>query len=152
LWEVPPATLIIPPDNLASKYGFTSGLRERIAKRVPMPYPSIYERSSGKIAGLDYTLLIDAGLTGAEMSAVLKYNLDLHTAGNRSPLVFIAHSHLYAYSSAESNPDTATSAIRDERWKGLTDFITYALSKPDTRIVATKDILTWVKSATANTK
>lgn len=150
LWEIPPATLIIPPDNVASKYGFTAGLRDRVAKRVPMPYPSIYEPSSGKIAGLDYTLLIDAGLSGAEMSAVLKYNLDLHTSGNRSPLVFIAHSHLYAYSSAESNPDSPTAAIRDERWKGLTDFILYALSKPDTRIVAAKDILAWVKSASAN--
>jgi peptidoglycan/xylan/chitin deacetylase (PgdA/CDA1 family) len=147
LWEVPPATLIIPPDNLATKYGFTAGLRERIEKRIPMPYPSIYEPASGKIAGLDYTLLIDAGMTGAEMSAVLKYNLDLHTAGNRSPLVFIAHSHLYVYSSPESNPDSPTAAIRNERWHGLTDFLTYALSKPDTRIVATKDILDWVKRA-----
>jgi peptidoglycan/xylan/chitin deacetylase (PgdA/CDA1 family) len=147
LWEIPPTTLIVPPDNLAAKYGFTSGLRERIAKRMPLPYPSIFEPSSGKIAGLDYTLLIDAGLTGAEMSAALKYNLDLHTAGNRSPLVFIAHPHLYAYSSPESNPDTPSAAARDERWKGLTDFIEYALSKPDTRIVATKDILAWIKSA-----
>ncbi len=145
LWEIPPTTLIVPPDNFASKYGFTAGLRDRIAKRTPMPYPSIYEPSSGKIAGLDYTLLIDAGLTGAEMSAVLKYNLDLHTEGNRAPFVFIAHSHLYAYSSAESNPDTPTEAARDERWKGLTDFITYALSKPETRIVTTKDILAWVQ-------
>lgn len=149
LWEISPTTLIVPPDHLASKYGFTAGLRERIAKRIPMPYPSIYEPSSGKIAGLDYTLLIDAGLTGAEMSAVLKYNLDLHTEGNRSPLVFIGHSHLYAFSSAESNPDTPTAAVRDERWKGLTDFITYALSKPETRIVSTKDIQAWVQSATA---
>ncbi|MCI0618749.1 hypothetical protein L0244_37710, partial [bacterium] len=62
-----------------------------------------------------------------------------------SPLVFIAHSHLYAYSSAESNPDTPTAAARDERWKGITDFITYALSKRETRIVTTKDILAWVK-------
>ncbi len=112
-----------------------------------MPYPSLYEASTGKIAGLDYTLLIDAGLTGAEMSAVLKYNLDLHLQGNRSPLVFVAHSHLYSFSSAEQNPDTPTAADRDARWKGLTDFIQYALSKPEVRIVAARDILQWIQEA-----
>jgi len=80
------------------------------------------------------------------MAAVLKYNLDLHIAGNHSPLVFIGHSHLYAYSSKDANPDTPTAADRDARWKGLTDFIQYALSKPETRIVRAKDILTWVVS------
>ena len=147
LWEIPPATLIVPPDNLASQYGFTPGLRARIAKRSPLPYPSIYEASSGKIAGLDYTLLMDAGLTGSEMSAVLKYNLDLHIAGNRSPLVFIAHSHLYTYSTPEDNPDTPSAADRDARWKGLTDFIEYALKKPEVRIVSAKDVLAWVEKA-----
>jgi hypothetical protein len=141
LWELPPTTLIIPPDTVASKYSFTPGLRDRVAKRHPMPYPSIYEPATGKIAGLDYTLLIDAGLSGAEMSTVLKYNLDLHLAGNRSPLIFIGHSHLYTSSSPESNPDTPTPAVRDERWKGITDFIDYALTKPETRIVAARDIL-----------
>lgn len=148
LWEVPPTTLIIPPDSMATQYGFAPGLRARIAKKSPLPYPSLYEASTGKIAGLDYTLLMDAGLTGAEMGAVLKYNLDLHIAGNRSPLVFIAHSHLYTYSNPEDNPDTPTAADRDARWKGLTDFITYALSKPETRIVSAKDMLSWVQKAT----
>lgn len=145
LWEIPPTALIIPPDSAASQYGFAPGLRGRVAKRAPLPYPSVYEASTGKIAGLDYTLLMDAGLTGAEMSAVLKYNLDLHIAGNHSPLVFIAHSHLYTYSNPVDNPDTPTAADRDARWKGLTDFITYALSKPETRIVAARDMLGWVR-------
>ena len=147
LWEVPPTSLIVPPDSLAKQYGFSAGLRERVTKRMPLPYPSFYEPSTGKIAGLDYTLLIDAGMTGAEMSAVLKYNLDLHIAGNHAPLVFIGHSHLYAYSSPADNPDTPTAADRDARWKGLTDFILYALSKPETRIVRARDILAWVQRA-----
>jgi peptidoglycan/xylan/chitin deacetylase (PgdA/CDA1 family) len=147
LWEIPPTALVVPPDTLSSHYRFTPGLRARIAKRGPLPYPSVYERSTGKIAGLDYTLLMDAGLTGAEMSAVLKYNLDLHIAGNRSPLVFIAHSHLYTYSTPEDNPDTPTAAERDARWKGLTDFILYALAKPEVRIVSAKDLLEWIQIA-----
>jgi peptidoglycan/xylan/chitin deacetylase (PgdA/CDA1 family) len=152
LWELPPTTLIIPPDSVASRYGFTPGLRTKIAQKGTLPYPSIYEASTGKIAGLDYTLLMDAGLNGAEMSAVLKYNLDLHLAGNRSPLVFVGHSHLYAFSSGEDNPDTPTAADRDARWKGLTEFINYALTKPEVRIVAAKDILAWVQHHSVTSK
>jgi hypothetical protein len=147
VWELPPTTLIIPPDSVATQYGFKPGMRNRIAKKGSMPYPSVYEPSSGKIAGLDYTLLMDAGLTGAEMSAVLKYNLDLHISGNRSPIIFVAHSHLYTSSTPESNPDTPSAAERDARWKGLRDFINYALTKPETRIVAAKDVLAWVQKA-----
>ena len=130
---------------MAGKYGFAAGLRAKVAARAPLPYPGLYEAATGKIVGLDYTLLIDAGLSGGEMAAVLKYNLDLHIAGNRSPLVFIAHSHLYAFSSPDDNPDTPSAAVRDARWKGLTDFITYALSRPEVRIVAVRDILAWVQ-------
>lgn len=147
LWEIPPTTLIVPPDDLASRYGFKPGLRDRISKKGELPFPSIYEASSGKIAGLDYTLLMDAGLSGDEMAAVLKYNLDLHISGNRAPLVFVAHSHLYMYSTPEDNPDTPTAADRDARWKGLTDFITYALSKPETRMVSSREILQWMQKA-----
>ena len=150
LWEIPPTTLVVPPDALSSKYGFIPGLRARIAKKAPLPYPSIYEASTGKIAGLDYTLLIDAGLSGAEMSAVLKYNLDLHIAGNRSPFVFIAHSHLYTYSTPEDNPGTPTAADRDERWKGMTEFIQYALKKPEVRIVSVKELLAWIRKSRAH--
>jgi len=151
LWEISPTTLVIPPDTMASKYGFAPGLRDRISKRGTLPYPSLYEGSTGKIAGLDYTLLMDAGLSGPEMSAVLKYNLDLHISGNRSPLVFIAHSHLYAFSSAEDNPDTPTAADRDARWRGLTDFINYALANPSVRIVSPDKMLLWIqKAALAN--
>jgi peptidoglycan/xylan/chitin deacetylase (PgdA/CDA1 family) len=135
LWEVPPTTLIIPPQ-----------LRDKIAKKGTLPYPSVYEASTGKIAGLDYTLLMDAGLNGAEMSAVLKHNLNLHLQGNRSPLIFVAHSHLYTYSTPTDNPDTPTAAIRDERWEGLTDFVQYALTKPEVRIVAVKDLIEWMES------
>ena len=149
LWEFPPTTLIVPPDDVASRYGFSAGMRERIAKKGPLPYPSIYEASTGKITGLDYTLLMDAGLTGAEMGAVLKYNLDLHINGNRAPLIFVAHSHLYTSSTPEENPDTPTADVRDERWKGLTDFITYALSKPETRMVRVRDIHQWITKASS---
>ena len=145
LWELPPTTLILPPDSVAAQYHFTPGLRARVAARGALNYPSLHEPATGKIAGLDYTLLIDAGITGDEMAAVLEYNLDLHLSGNRSPLIFIGHSHLYTYSTEDDNPDTPSAEIRDERWRGLQRFMTYALAKPEVRLVAAKDVLAWVQ-------
>ncbi|MGZ5861743.1 MAG: hypothetical protein ACXWKB_00450, partial [Methyloceanibacter sp.] len=51
LFELPVTTLIVPADTLGSRYHFNSGLRERIAARAPLSYPSLYEASSGKITG-----------------------------------------------------------------------------------------------------
>ncbi|MGH6742868.1 MAG: hypothetical protein ACREDY_28205, partial [Bradyrhizobium sp.] len=147
LWDVPVTTLIVPPDSAASTYHFDAGLRERIAARAPFPYPSLYDASTGKITGLDYTLLIDAGLTGDEMRATLEYNLDLHLSGNRSPLVFVAHAHLYAFSTPDDNADTPSDAVRQARWKGLMQFIAFALAKPDVRIVGSGSLVTWMQGA-----
>jgi peptidoglycan/xylan/chitin deacetylase (PgdA/CDA1 family) len=149
LWEIPVTTLVVPPDEAAATYAFTAGLRRRISAHGTLPYPSLYEPKTGKITGLDYTLLMDAKITGAEMSAILKYNLDLHIAGNRAPLMFVGHSHLYAFSSAADNPDTPTREIRDERWNGLQDFINYALAKPEVRLVAAKDVVSWMARTSA---
>jgi Polysaccharide deacetylase len=146
LWELPITTLIVPADSAAGKYHFRTGLRERIAAHAPFPYPSIYDAAAGKITGLDYTLLIDAGVTGDEMRAILEYNLDLHLSGNHSPLNFVAHAHLYALSNPDDNPDTLTNADRQARWNGLTDFIAYALTKPDVRVVADEDVLAWMRA------
>jgi hypothetical protein len=147
LWELPITTLIIPPDAVASKYHFKTGLRDRIKLHAASLF--FYEPSSGKITGVDYTLLIEAGVTGDEMRAILEYNLDLHLSGNHSPLVFVAHSHLYAFSTPEDDPDTPSDAERKARWKGLTEFIAYALTKPEVRVVAGKDIIEWMRAATA---
>jgi peptidoglycan/xylan/chitin deacetylase (PgdA/CDA1 family) len=149
LWEIPVTTLVVPPDEVADQYSFKPGLRRRISALGALPYPSLYEPTTGKITGLDYTLLIDAKITRAEMGAILKYNLDLHLAGNRAPLVFVGHSHLYAFSSVADNPDTPTQEIRDQRWKGLQDFINYALAKPEVRLVAAKDVPSWIARTSA---
>lgn len=121
----------MPADTLGSRYHFDAGLRERIAARPPLPYPSLYESSSGKITGLDYTLLIDAGVTEDEMRAI--FGVQSRPASLREPLPagFVAHAHLYAF----SNPDTPTDADRKARWKGLSEFIAYALTKPEVRVV-----------------
>jgi hypothetical protein len=149
LWELPATTLVMPPDSVAGQYGFTAGLKSRVDAKYPMPYPSLYDKSTGRLAGLDYTLLIDAKVTAPEMEAILKYNLDLHLSGNRSPFIFIGHSFMYSYEGSANSENTPSVAVRDARWKALTNFVTYALSKPEVRIRAVKDILGWVRSAAA---
>ncbi len=161
LWEMPPTTLIIPDDSQATTYNFKPGLRSRfpqfstgdvVAPGVPgLAYPDIYDPTSAKIAGLDYSLLNDAQILPDEMRAILEYNLDLHLKGNRSPFIFIAHGFNYSYEPQPGSkpPDfnTPSQAIRDDRQKALLAFATYALAKPEVRIVNVKDILAWVKRA-----
>src|ERR1019366_7402621 len=145
LWELPPTTLVVPPDSAAVQYGFEPGLRTRIAAALGPRSESMHEPDIGKTLGVDYTLLIADKVTGDEMRATLEYNLDLHIHGNRAPLVFVAHSHLYAYSSPDDNPATPSDSVRQARWKGLTDFLNYALSKPEVRLVSARDVLSWIR-------
>jgi hypothetical protein len=160
LWEMPPATLIIPDDSQATQYNFMPGLRTRIpafaaGPSISLPsmgmtgmaglaYPDIYEMSSSKIAGLDYSLLNDAQIQPDEMRAILEYNLDLHLKGNRAPFIFIAHSFNYSNEGA-SDSNTPSLGIRDARQQALLAFVKYALAKPEVRIVNVKDILAWVR-------
>jgi hypothetical protein len=151
---MPPTTMIIPDDSQATTYKFTPGLRTRfppfstgdaINQTTPgLAYPDIYDSTSAKIAGLDYSMLNDAQITPDEMRAILEYNLDLHIKGNRSPFIFIAHGFNYSFK-GNGDPNTLTATIRDDRQKALLAFVTHALAKPEVRIVNVKDILAWVK-------
>jgi MYXO-CTERM domain-containing protein len=138
LMEVPVSTVFVP---------------DAIKAKVPatMPYPSIWEPATGKLGGLDYTILADAKLSPDDMLAILKNTLDQHLAGNRSPFVFCAHTFMYSYSNPSSNPDTPSAAVRDARWKALMAFINYALSKPEVRMRPVKDIVAWMQKPVALT-
>jgi peptidoglycan/xylan/chitin deacetylase (PgdA/CDA1 family) len=139
LWELTPSALFIPPDELAAQYGFDPGLRQRVP--TDMPAPSFYEPTTGRIAPLDVTLFVDAGLAPTEVLATLKYTLDLRLSGNRAPFVFIGHTHVYAssYGAAPKAPDSGA------RQHAIEDFIHYALTKPSVRMRPVADILTWMR-------
>jgi hypothetical protein len=141
-WELPLPALIVPSDDLVAQYGITPGLRDRIPPAMPLP--SFYEKSTGKIAGLDVTLFVDAGLTASEVLGVLEYNLDLHLQGDRSPLVFVAHSHVYA-----DNYTAAANALQvSDRQNAIASFIDYALSKPEVRMRPLRDLVSWLSAPT----
>jgi hypothetical protein len=144
IMEVPVSTVFVPPDSAAVEYKFKPGLRAQVPAK--MPYPSIWEPATGKLGGLDYTILVDAMITPDEMLAILKYTLDQHLKGNRSPFIFCAHTFMYSFSSKDDNPDTPDQATRDARWKALSAFIEYAHSKAEVRMRPVKDVVAWMQN------
>lgn len=130
LWEMPVYLLQVPDDKKADIYGFNKGLREQIAKEKPY-----VKESNWKITGFDWNLwYTDDGkpfLKPEDVLGILKYNLDLHFEGNRTPFMFGSHIDLY------NTP---------ERRKALEDFILYALEKDNTKVSTVKDILKWIQN------
>lgn len=141
-WELPLPALIVPSDDIAPQYGITPGLRDRVPPSMPLP--SFYEKSTGKIADLDITLFVDAGMTATEVLGILKYNLDLHLKGNRSPFIVVAHSHVYA-----DNYTAAANALSvADRQNAISAFVDYALSKPEVRMRPLHDLVGWLSAPT----
>jgi peptidoglycan/xylan/chitin deacetylase (PgdA/CDA1 family) len=136
LWEVPVSTLFAPPDRAG-----------RLAEA--MPYPSLTDGQRGKIAGLDYALLIHNQLPPADMTALLKHTLELRLQSNRAPLVFAAHTFMYAYGSPGNDDNTSSLAVRDRRWLALVDFLEYALARPEVRLCCVRDVVAWMESPVA---
>ncbi len=64
--------------------------------------------------------------------------------GNRAPMVFGAHTPVYSV-----NDEVATNATMEDRRAALADFINYALTKPDVRIVSMKELLDWLRNPVA---
>jgi peptidoglycan/xylan/chitin deacetylase (PgdA/CDA1 family) len=140
LWELPVYAVIVPPDDVADEYGFSPGLRDRIKMRM-----SWFDTTSAKITGFDYNLLSTAGggggMTGDEYAATLKYNLDLRLKGNRAPMLFGAHTDYYVDAWTGSNVSTGP-----ERRAAIEEFLDYATSKPQVRVVSHKTVLDWMRN------
>jgi len=136
LWELPVHPVIVPPDEVAADYGIPPGLRARIHADVDW-----FDEGSGKVTGFDYNLWVLFNLSKAEVLATLKYTLDLRLEGNRAPLMFGAHTDTYSDKYQAGLNSTVV-----ERQEALEEFIEYALSKPEVRVVPMDDILEWMKA------
>jgi hypothetical protein len=144
IWEMPVAVVFVPDDSLAAQYGFTAGLRQRTANALAGEgNPNFFEQSTGKMVGMDISMLLDGKMTRAEALATLKYTLDLHLAGNRAPMIFVAHTHVYASAWDANAPGVQNTA---DRRSIIQDFVTYALSKPVVRMRPVADVLAWMKN------
>ena len=136
LWELAAHPVIVPPDSECAKYGVPTGLRDKMHALA-----SWFSVESGKITGLDYNLFVQFKMTKAEFLATMKYTLDLRLEGNRAPMTFGAHSDVFS-----SKYTAAPNATVDERQQAIEEFIDYALSKPEVRVVSGKQLLDWVRN------
>jgi len=139
MWEMPVHPVIIPPDNKCAEYGVPVGLRSKLKA-----LHSWFDDESGKLTGFDYNLWALFKMTKAEVVATLKYTLDLRLQGNRAPFMFGVHSDYY--SPKWTGAPNATDA---ERREAIEEFVDYALSKSDARVVSVKQILDWVRNPAA---
>lgn len=132
LWEIAVHAFRVPSDDECARYGVTPGLRERIRDHMLKKFNYQWDPALGKITGLDWNCLEQAGLSGPEFFAILKFTLDLRLAGNRAPLMICGHSALYP-------------ASKPDRRQALADFVAYALSKPEVRFVPGAKVIEWLR-------
>jgi peptidoglycan/xylan/chitin deacetylase (PgdA/CDA1 family) len=140
LWEMPVYAATVPPDSLCGRYGVKPGLRQKMAK-----VRDYFAADNGKLTGIDWNLWVDFGMTKAEFLATVKYSFDLRLAGNRCPFLFGTHSDIYS----EAYPDSMPNSTAKERREALGEFLDYALSKPETRVVTVKNVLDWMRKPAA---
>jgi len=138
LWEVPNHVFMIPKDNECQGYGIEIGLWSRILENAPY-------LSDFKITGFDYNLWSVIKLNKAEVLGILKYNLDLRLQGNRAPFMIGAHTQFYTESWSEDNAPNATTIQMRE---AISEFVDYALSKPEVKISPAVDIVNWCSNPT----
>lgn len=139
VWEMGTHPVIVPPDSKLAQYGLTSSLRAKVKSNIPG-----FDLSSGKLTALDYALWVQAKMTKAEFLATLKYTLDLRLAGNRAPFTFGAHTDEYS-----PKYTFAPNATPRQRQEGIEEFIRYALSKAEVRVVPFHHIINWMRSPVA---
>jgi hypothetical protein len=84
---------------------------------------------------------------GKRFSQHFEASLDFHLSTNRCPFFIGTHSDYYAENNDYFERLTASDCA--ERRKSIADFINYALSKPDVRIVRFVDMITWMKNPVA---
>lgn len=140
LWEMPLYAVIVPPDDKCVEYGIPVGFRQRLKARVTWDWNS----DAGKITGLDYNMFWSFKMTKEEFVATMKYTLDLRLNGNRAPFMFGAHSDYYSSKKGDS-----PNATYLERQQGLQEFVEYALSKQEVRMVPVKKVMEWMKNPVA---
>jgi hypothetical protein len=138
VWEAPVYCYIVPP-----------ALRHQIAVKAKENFDS----TTGKITGLDWNMWMSeggsggCGMTPAEVLSTLEYDLDQRLAGNRAPFCVGAHTTLYdtlqfdVAGGADTFPKTA-GTIKNMR-NTISAFIAYALTKPQVRVVPTREMLRW---------
>ncbi len=144
VWEMPYYAFDVPADDECESYGTTSGLQERAGGHISW--------SDGtSVDGIDYNLWAQYQLDKEDVLAILKYNLDKMYKGNRSPMHYVIHSDFYTDDSYYSDGFTSIPDYLDRR-AIIEEFLEYALTLPDVRIVSSLDVIDWMKNPVALSK
>jgi peptidoglycan/xylan/chitin deacetylase (PgdA/CDA1 family) len=97
------------------------------------------------VTGFDFNLWNKAQSEASfSYTEVLKQSLDQRLAGNRSPFAIGAHTDVYSQFNDSANM-TWSNFDYQARRKALADFIDYALSKPEVRLVTYRQLIEWMR-------
>ena len=135
LWEIPMGNYVAPPDEACPRYGLPPGLRRALRSRQ-----AYFQPENGEITGMDWNLWNEYAMSPAEFLATLEYTLDLHRAGNRSPVAVGLHSELYTI---KADGPTGAEVIRARR-RALEAFLAYAVRQPEVRLANHRELLAWL--------
>ncbi|HXU81059.1 MAG TPA: polysaccharide deacetylase family protein [Polyangia bacterium] len=104
--------------------------------------------TAATVTGFDFNLWTKAqNESSFNFTEVLKNSLDQRLAGNRSPFAVGAHTDIYSQFDASANT-TWTNFNYQARRKALLDFIDYALTKPEVRLVTYRQLIAWLRKPT----
>jgi hypothetical protein len=138
-----PYTLDNDVDTFAGG-GFKAGAHPGIWEVPVYTVPRSADRKTSAnqpIAGFDSTAWGTVGESAETYLQQMKWALDLRleAGDSRAPMTLGVHTDTYSEEQT-AYPQTTLQARR----KALTDFIDYALSKPDVRFVSAKQLLQWM--------
>jgi len=115
---------------------------------LPLEYlevPAAYKLKGNRTWAVDMNLFDDGwglNMTAEQGLGTLKHNLDKRMKGNRAPLVFAGHTH-FMVDEIDSRTKYRTSAA--ERRQVYADFLDYALSIPEVRVITHAELVDWLK-------
>jgi hypothetical protein len=135
------------PESGAAASGNHPGLWEIPVD--PAHFPPGLGLGNTKVTGFDWNLWFPGGgVTQDQFTAVFKHTLDLKYRGNRAPMNLALHSYIYSAKWAAS-ADPAAKVPRSslaERQAAVREFVDYALSLPDVRLVGAESLLNWMEN------
>jgi peptidoglycan/xylan/chitin deacetylase (PgdA/CDA1 family) len=142
-----PFTMDVPfPNGFASKgVGTNPGVWE-----FPVyTFNKIMGDIASNVTGFDFNLWTkNQNEPTFAFTEVLKQSLDQRLAGNRSPFAIGLHTDIYSQFNQSANT-TWTKFDYLARRQALSDFIDYALSKPEVRLVTYRQMIHWMRHPTA---
>jgi peptidoglycan/xylan/chitin deacetylase (PgdA/CDA1 family) len=108
-------------------------------------FNKITGETASTVTGFDFNLWNKSqSETGFNYTEVLKQSLDQRIAGNRSPFAVGLHTDVYSQFNESANT-TWNKFDYMARRKALFDFIEYALTRPEVRLVTYRQLIEWLR-------